>query len=120
MGITISRQGSSTVTALPTPEQEAKAKANHATLENMPSPVIHGSPKQIQWANSIVTTFLFYAHQRGFKAEDIAEFFKTDRAKYAKFWIDNRNLSPMSGETGIAVENAIAEQKRCKQLARRF
>jgi len=112
MGFTISRRSSSTVSALRTPEEEAADRLNHMTLENMASPVTHGSPKQIQWANSIVETFLFYAHPWGFKPEEIAEFFKTYRAQSAKFWIDNRNTKPMSGETRIAVEQELEAMRQ--------
>jgi hypothetical protein len=115
MGLTISRKGSSTVSALPTPAQAEQARINHMTLENMPSPVTSGSPKQIQWANSIVKTFLFYAHPWGFKADEIAQFFQTYRAQSAKFWIDNRNLQPMSSETRIAVEKELAEMQHDRQ-----
>lgn len=117
MGFTLTRNGSATVSALRSPEQEAADKLNHVTLENMPSPVIHGSPKQIQWANSIVRTFLFYSHPWGFKANDIAEFFKTYRAQSAKFWIDNRNTKPMSSETRIAVERELEEMRRDRAAA---
>ncbi|MBD2316706.1 hypothetical protein [Phormidium tenue] len=109
MGFTLTRHGSSAVSALRTPEEEAAAKLNHMTLENMPSPVIHGTRPQIEWANKIVRTFLFYSHAWGFKAEEIAAFFKTYRAQSAKFWIDNRNSKPMSSETRIAVEKELAE-----------
>jgi len=109
MGFTLTRNGSSTVTALRTPEEEAAAKLNHMTLENMPSPVIYGTRPQIEWANKIVRTFLFHSHAWGFKAEDITAFFQTYRAQSAKFWIDNRNTKPMSSETRIAVEKELAE-----------
>jgi len=112
MGIAISRHGSSAVSALRSPEQEARDKLNHVTLENMPSPVIHGSPKQIEWANSIVKNFLFYSHHWGFKAEDITAFFQTSRAQSAKFWIDNRNTKPMSSETRIAVEKGLEAMRQ--------
>lgn len=112
MGFTLTRHGSSVVSALRTPEEESTARLNHMTLENMPSPVIHGTYKQIDWANSIVKTFLFYSHAWGFKAEEIAEFFKTYRAQSAKFWIDNRNLKPMSSEVRIAVEKELEAMRQ--------
>jgi hypothetical protein len=111
MGITISRHGSSTASALPTPEQEAKAKANHDRMKVLADspPIAIGSEKQIDWAKKISAQFLFHAHAWGFKAEEINLVF-ADLGKYAKFWIDNRNPSSNSGEgfTRVAVEILLA------------
>lgn len=115
MGFTISRQGSSTVTALPTPEQEFKAKANHDRMNRLADnpPIAIGSPKQIDWAKKIAAAFLFHAPHWGFKAEDMDLIFN-DLGKYAKFWIDNRNPSGNSGEgfTRVAVEILLANIRK--------
>ena len=110
MGFTLSRHGSSTVSALRSPEKEAADKLNHDHMKRIAidPPITIGSPKQISWAKSIASQFLFYAHAWSFKAEQIDRVF-AEKGKYAKFWIDNKPSHPMSGELRVAVENLLAE-----------
>lgn len=116
MGFTLTRNlNSSSVSSLPSVEQEAIAASNHKHMQVLAvkPPISIGSPKQITWAKAIAEGFLFHAHAWGFKAEDIDLLF-ANRGKYSKFWIDNRNPSGNSGEgvTRLAVEKELAEMKR--------
>lgn len=120
MGFTLTRNlNSSSVSSLPSVEQEAIAATNHNRMKVLAvnPPIAVGSDKQITWAKAIAEGFLFHAHAWGFKAEDIDLLF-ANRGKYSKFWIDNRNPSGNSGEGVLrsAIEKEIAEMKRDRQL----
>ena len=120
MGFTLTRNlNSSSVSSLPSVEQEAIAATNHNKIRRLEAnpPIAVGSEKQVNWAKSIASQFLFHAHAWGFKADDIDLLF-ANRGKYSKFWIDNRNPSGNSGEgvTRLAVEKELAELKRDRQL----
>jgi hypothetical protein len=127
MGFTLTRLGSSTVSALPTPAQEAKAKANHDRIlafEANPPIMIGASRKQINFAKLIASKFLFHAHAWGFAAYEIELLFQSrDYGKRAEFWINARNPSGNSGEgvTRQAVTTAIANIKNeLKRQAKRL
>jgi hypothetical protein len=131
MGFTLSRYADySNVSALPTPEQEAIAAANHNHMKQLAAnpPITIGTKPQITWAKSIADQFLFYAHAWGFKANDIDLLF-ANRGKYARFWIDNKCARSGEGTTRIAVEKELAEINRqfaprsndeLRKLAKRF
>jgi hypothetical protein len=109
MGFTLSRStATSTRRSLLTPEQEAKAMANHKHMDRLSidPPVTIGSEKQIKWAKAIASQFLFYAHAWSFTAADIDLLFEA-QGKFAKFWIDNRPIRAMAGECRVAVEKAL-------------
>jgi hypothetical protein len=120
MGFTLTRNlNSSSVSSLPSVEQEAIAATNHNRMKVLAvnPPIAVGSDKQITWAKAIAEGFLFHAHAWGFKAEDIDLLF-ANHGKYSKFWIDNRNPSGNSGEGVLrsAIEKELAEIKRDRQL----
>lgn len=123
MGFTLTRNlNSSSVSSLPSVEQEAIAATNHNKIRQLEAnpPIAIGSPKQITWAKAIAAQFLFHAHAWGFKADDIDLLFANEnRGRFSKFWIDNRNPSGNSGEgvTRLAVEKEIAELKRDRQAS---
>lgn len=110
MGFTLSHAGTGTIRSLPTPEQEATARANHDHMRRLAidPPITEGSEKQIKWAKAIASQFLFYAHAWQFKAEQIDRIFE-GQGKYARFWIENRPSRAMSGELRIAVEKLLEE-----------
>jgi hypothetical protein len=113
MGFTLTRNtGNSQSQAIRTPEQELAAKLNHDRMNELSinPPIIYGSEKQINWAKSIASKFLFHAHAWQFSAADIDLVF-ADKGKYSQFWIDNRNPSGNSGEgkTRVAVEKLLEE-----------
>lgn len=120
MGFTLTRNlNFSSVSSLPSVEQEAIAATNHNKIRQLEAnpPIAIGSEKQVAWAKKIAAQFLFHAHAWEFKADEIELFF-ANRGKYAKFWIDNRNPSGNSGEgvTRLAVEKELAELRRDRQL----
>lgn len=112
MGFTLTRTGNSAIARLRTPEEELAAKINHDHMRRLAinPPITIGSDKQIDWAKSIASKFLFHAHAWGFTAKQIDLVF-ADKGKYAQFWIDNKNPSGNSGEgvTRAAVEKLLAE-----------
>ncbi len=109
MGFTLTRNGSSTATALRTPEQEAKDKANHQRFEAMQRPKFSGTDKQVYVASKSLESFLFYAFHWGFNPDDVEAFLQTYRGKSVQFWIANKPKAKGSGETRIAVEKELAE-----------
>ena len=125
MGYTLTRNTnfSSNILTLPTVEQEAIAAANHNHMKRLQAnpPITEGvrdkdgNSKQIDWAKSIASDFLFYAHAWGFKADQIDLLFAS-RGKYAKFWIDNRCKRSGEGTTRIAVEKELAKLERDRQI----
>ena len=120
MGFTLTRNGSSVGSALPTPEQEAKARSNHQRFETMARPQFTGTDKQIFVATKSLESFLFYAFHWGFNPDDVESFLKSYQGRGVQFWIANKPKANGSGETRIAVENAIAEQAKLKKLSRRL
>ena len=112
MGFTISRHGSSVVSALRSPEQEAADRARHQRFETMQRPKFSGTDKQVYVASKSLESFLFYAFHWGFNPDDVEAFLQTYRGKSLNFWIANKPKANGSGETRIAVEKELEAMRQ--------
>jgi hypothetical protein len=116
MGFTLTRNCNFTSTSkLRTPEEELAAKAKHDRFKAMQRPKFSGTDKQIFVANKSLESFLFYAFHWSFDPDEVETFLQTYQGSSKQFWIANKPKAAGSGETRIAVENAIAEMKRRQQ-----